>query len=143
MSVGEPRFERRISGASADFGPHLTCVCGNARLEKDVRCHRRGQWSWLPSSPLPPSPLPTSGRGRDPRRYHRHQRHPITGGLVYVLGGPVYILGWPCLVSLRSCLLFAWSCLLVWLVLFSFSVVLFRFLLVLFTFSRGPVYLFV
>ena len=121
LSVGESRVERRISGASADFGRHLTCVCGNARLEKDVRCHRRGQWSWLPSSPLPPSLLPASGRGRDPRRYHRHQRHPITGGLVYFLGGPVYFLGWPCLV---------------------FSVVLFSFLCGPVYFLCGPVYLF-
>ena len=48
------------------------------------RCHRRGQWP--PSSPLPPSPLPAPGRGRDPRRYHRHQRRPITGGRVIFLG---------------------------------------------------------
>ena len=44
------------------------------------RCHRRGQWP--PSSPLPPSLLGAPGRGRDSRRYHRHQRRPITGGLV-------------------------------------------------------------
>ena len=87
------------------------------------RCHRRGQWP--PSSPLPPSLLGAPGRGRDSRRYHRHQRRPITGGLVIF---------WAVLYSVfgRSCF---------------FSVVPFSFFLVLlscfsaapFTFSCGPV----
>ena len=51
-------------------------------MEKDVRCHRRGHGSLLPSLP---------DRGRDPRRYHHsHQRWLISGGLVDLLGGPVY-----------------------------------------------------
>ena len=41
---------------------------------------QKNNGSWFPSLP---------DRDRDPRRYHRHQRWLISGGLVDLLGGPV------------------------------------------------------
>ena len=96
------------SGASADNDclAALDMQFRKRSVGENVR-YRRGQWSWLPSSPLPPSPLPASGRGCDPRRYHRHQRHPITGGIVYGLWSCLLCWG-PCLVFIRSCLDVSW-----------------------------------